>query len=219
MKTFNRTFVLVAFIGLICIGCSDKSITPVETTGANNNPVTLQKDTGPGAWIIKDEFYGGYWFTDQESGLVLVIGLSDPWLRCSEGDHFELFEFKDIYLPNTDPDLRRIVEQIKGNNLTAFIWHPDPWPIEFTTFCNFLATAGDPLAVGTASISYKDNDVFAYEQDNKNHNAYGFKANGTLLSPDGKKYQLNLVWNSLWDGEDGNSYKEVYKIQLTPTGK
>jgi len=219
MKTILRAVVLLTFIGLLIIGCSDKSISPVQSTSATDNPVVLQKETGPGAWIIRDEFNGAFWFADQESGLVLELGITDPWLRCSEGDHFETFEFKDIYLPNADPELRRIVEQIKGEDLTAMIWQPDPWPSEFTTFCNFLATAGDPLAVGTANFMYIDNDVIAYDQDNKNHNAFGYKANGTLYGPDGKKYKLNLVERGVWDGVDLATYKETFKIQLTQTGK
>lgn len=54
MKTFLGAFVLVAFIGLLILGCSDKSISPVEST-ANNNPVTLQKDTGPELGLLNSK--------------------------------------------------------------------------------------------------------------------------------------------------------------------
>jgi hypothetical protein len=220
MKSFLSFCFLLAFVGLMLIGCSDKSISPVETTGVNDNSVVLQKETGPGAWIFRYESNLAFWFTDEEAGLVLTLGLNDPWTFCSDFEG-ESFSFKDIYLPNSDPDLRRILEQMKGKDITAKIWQVDPWPLVYNSFCTFFGpiTPFEPMAVGIANFSYKDNDVLAWDQDNNNSNAFGYKANGTLVGQDGKVYKLNLIYNVIWDGDDFSKYKEVYKLQLTPTGK
>jgi hypothetical protein len=47
----------------------------------------------------------------------------------------------------------------------------------------------------------------------------GDKVNGTLYGPNGQKYNLNLVWNFWWDGDDFTKFNEIFKLQLTPTGK
>ena len=215
MKTFIRTLVLVAFIGLLFTGCSDKSVTPVETTGTNNNPVSLQNgNSESGAWMISyDEEYG-LWEYDSKSGLVLLLGLTDPWSHCAKGDLQESFNFSDIYLPNADPEPRGLIEQIKDKDITAMVWHLEPWPIKFTSFCNFLATAGDPLAVGTANFCCKDNNVLAFEQNN-NSNVYGWEANGTLMGSNGEKYQLNFVSHIMWDGIEVTGLNYDVEIQLT----
>jgi hypothetical protein len=222
MKTFLSICFLVAFVGLMLIGCSDKSISPIETTGVNDNPVVLQKDTGPGAWIIKDEFTGAFWFFGDNGLLVLIGQKNDPWSHCSGVRDRDLFSFKDIYLPNADPELRRIIEQIKGKDLVARVYYVDPWPSGYwETFCQFWRQVEpmEPFAIGTANFLYVDNDLLAWAQDNKNHNAFDYKANGKLIGQDGQKYILNVILKGVWDGVDLATYKEVFKIQLTPTGK
>ena len=218
MKTFYA-FVLLIFIGLLYIGCSDKSNAPVEATSINENPLVLQKETGPGAWVIKYENEGAYWFTDEEAGLVLTLGLADPWSFCTEFVG-ETFKFKDIYLPNSNPDLRRILEQMKGKDITAKIWQVNPWPTDYNSFCTFFNQMNpfEPMASGTASFSIKDNDFLAWAQPNNNSNAFGYKSNGTLYSQTGQKYKLNLVYNAIWDGDEGANFHEVFKLQLTQTG-
>jgi hypothetical protein len=79
--------------------------------------------------------------------------------------------------------------------------------------------SNQPLARGTAHLVNTDNDYYALPQDNKDHNAFGVKAEGTLNGPDGHVYALNLVYRAVWDGVDVASVKEVLKIQLTPTGR
>lgn len=218
MKTFYA-FVLLIFIGLLFMGCSDKSIAPVETVGANDNAVVLQKETGPGAWIIKYDYNGAFWFTDEEAGLVLTLGLNDPWTFCTDFVG-ETFSFRDLFLPNADPELRRILERMKEKDITAKVWQVDPWPTDYENFCTFFGpiTPFEPMASGTASFSYRDNDLLSWAQPNNNSNAFGYKANGTLYSLSGQKYKLNLIYNIIWDGDEGANYHEVFKLQLTPTG-
>ena len=220
MKSFLSFCFLLAFTGLMLIGCSDKSISPIETAGVNDNPVVLQKgSTDRGAWIIEGESYHGHWWYDYETGLVLFMSSDDPWLRCSEGGNAEMIEYKYLYLPNKNDDLRRILWSEQGKDHTAWIWKPVPFPTEFTTFCDFLATAGEPMAVGTANINLSDKDYYGYLYQNVN--VWSDKVNGTLYDSDGLKYNLNLKCNVWWgfDNDGEFKYNEVWKMQLTPTGK
>lgn len=216
MKTFLSFCFLLAFVGLIIIGCSDKSITPIETTGINDNPVVLQKETGPGAWIIRHDEEMAWGFYDNETGLMLLLGVNDFDIFCNNPvGGADIISIKDIYLPNADPNLRRLIALQKGTDFTAIVWQTDSWPSDFCGFIN----SESPLATGTAKVIYTDNDFYAWAQDNPNSNSFSYKANGTLVGQDGKVYKLNLVDHVIWDGDDYSKYKEVLKLQLTPTGK
>lgn len=216
MKTFLSICFLLAFVGLLLIGCSDKSITPVETTGVNDNPLVLQKETGPGAWIIRHDEEMAWGFYDKETGLMLLLGVNDFDIFCNNPvGGADIISIKDIYLPNADPNLRRIIMLQKGTDFTANVWQTDQWPDDF---CGFVNTEL-PFVTGTANVTYTDNDVYAWAQDNPNSNSFGNKANGTLFDKSGKKYNLNFVYRVIWDPGKDITLNEVLKIQLTPTGK
>jgi len=219
MKTLKSVFVLLAFVAVTFLGCSDKSQSPIAPSANDDAVTSLMKASGSGAWIFRYEDVFATWWIDEESGLVIALGVNDISLLCSGGGGRDTANIKDILLPNTDPDLRRWIQQVKGQDLTAMVWRPDPWPSEFTDFCSFYDLVGEPMAIGTAKVSSKDNDVLAWMQDNKNSNAFGYKANGTLKDLNGKVYKLNFVYRSRWDGVDFTSANVVFKIQLTPTGK
>lgn len=214
MKTFYA-FVLLTFIGLLYIGCSDKSISPIETTGVNDNPVNLQKVTGPGAWIIRHQETG--WFSsyyDENSGLLLTLGLQDNSLGCD--GITDIYDIKDLYLPNADPNLRRLIAKQKSN-LAAMVWQVTPCPCG-SGLCDFIAN-NEPTAIGVVNFRYNDNDYLAWMQGNNNSNAFITKANGTIEGQDGTFYNLNFMDKVMWDGDDGTRLSFHYKIQLTPTGQ
>ncbi|HSR17277.1 MAG TPA: hypothetical protein VLM39_04200, partial [Ignavibacteriaceae bacterium] len=116
MKTLKRAFVLLAFAAVTFLGCSDKSQSPIAPI-ANDNPVVLQKGSADhGAWIIEGESYHGHWWYDYESGLVLFMSSDNPWLRCSEGGNAQMIEYREIYLPNKNDDLRRLMWRENGKD-------------------------------------------------------------------------------------------------------
>jgi len=215
MKTFLSICFLVAFVGLMLIGCSDKSISPIETTGVNDNPVVLQKgSSGNGALIIRhgEEIWWGF---INDDGLMLILGINDIESACAGLGGIDVMQIKDIYLPNADPDLRRLVAIQRGKDFAAMVWQVNAWPDDL---CGFLHSEV-PFATGTANLTYTDNDFYAWAQDNQNANSFGYKANGTLLGQSGGMYKLNLVYRIIWDNIEYNHYNEVFKVQLTPTGK
>ena len=144
----------------------------------------------------------------------MLLGINDLDSWCAYQGGRDVIEFKDIYLPNADPELRRLVEKQVGRDITAAVWDVSPFTGDLRALCCNYA----PIAVGTASLLVKDNDVYAYLQNNKNSNAYGYKANGTLYGPDSRKYTLNFVWHDVWD-PGTTKYNHVWKLQLTPAGR
>jgi hypothetical protein len=215
MKTLSLALLLMWSVAFVLLGCSDNPGPVVAATPhGENTTVSLMKTSGSGAWVFKYGMYNGYSFLDANTGWMLVLGVNDLSSLCSSGGGLDWFTLNDIYLPNADPDLRRNVYQLKGDGITAIAWRANSWPDDF---CSFVAT-NPPAATGTANFIVTDNDFYAPSQDNKNSNAWGRKADGRLIAPDGQVYQLNFVYRIMWDGADGTRRNEVFKIQLTPTG-
>lgn len=214
MKTLKCVFILFAFVAVTFIGCSDQSQSPIAPN-SNDNTVTSLMKPGSGALIIRhDEAI--WWGFINEDGLMLILGINDVEKVCAGTGGIDLMNIKDIYLPPGDIDLSRLVAHQQGNDYTAMVWQVDTWPADL---CDFLNTE-TPLAIGKAKLIYNDNDYYAWLQDNKNSNAFGYKANGTLIGVDLKTYKLNLLYQIVWDGVDGTKkYKETFKLQLTPTEK
>lgn len=215
MKTTKILFALIVLTGLLFIGCSDRSISPVQSNISADNSVSLQKGSSEsGAWIVRYEASEWYYaFFDQDAGLFLTLGINDISKFCNYEGGFDVDNVKEIYLPNTDPDLRRMIDHEKAD-YTAMIWQTESLPADYRDFiCNH-----EPMATGIVNFSARDNDYYAWLQDNKNSDSYGFKANGTLKGQDGMIYKLNLVYQFMWHGVIGGGNNEVFKLQLTPAG-
>jgi len=217
MKILKYSIFLLTFAGFVFMGCSDKYQDPVTPNASNEKTVpSLNKTTGPGAWIIEYDAEHAYAFLDEESGYILTLGIIEPSEFCTGTLNFDLFSFKDLLLPNSpDPTLRRLIRKITGEDISAYVWQFDSVPDNLITFlCN-----NEPKASGTAKLVSTDNDYYAGEGGN-NRNSFGSKANGTLMGPDGKIYKLNLVYHTLLDKNDPSTlFKEVLAIHLTQTGK
>lgn len=221
MKPLKYLIVLSAFIGLSLIGCTDKSQSPVESARVTDNTVSLNKDSGPGAWIFNDEVDNwDFWFIDWENEIAITIGLhGDPWSSCNGTWEGDIISLKELYLPNADPDLRRNIEQARGKELITKVWKPEPWPSgSWNTYCEFWqqANPSDPIAVGTAKVNYLDTDVYLDDQG-KNTEVVNGKANGSVTDQNGKVYNLNIIFHLVIDAN--GKYKQVIKVQLVPKNK
>jgi len=151
-----------------------------------------------------------------ENGLLVTLGVNDIQDFCDRIGGKDPFSYKDLSLPNTDPDLRRWIQQIKGTGVTAMAFQVVPDPVKL--YLRDYICGQVPIAVGIANFRYQDNDLEAWELDGNNSNAFGYGANGTLAAPDGQKYMLDLVYRFVWK-PGTTKYNEVFKLQLTPTGK
>ena len=210
MRPLLKPLLLLAGFAVLLLGCSDSSEPVIPPTDTQAGQPSLMKSTESGAMILKFEVATYFLFYDAEEGLVLSLGINDLAEVCGGGTPFDVFDYKELYLPGTDPNLRRLVRQMKGEDVGAIVWATETWPVALCTI--------DPLAVGTADVIRTDNDLYANTQDNPNADAFGYKAHGSLLGPEGQTYRLNLVYRAIWDGVDLSSLKQIVKIQLTPTG-
>jgi len=214
MKILSVALLLIASLASVLMGCSESAAPVVTPTTPSDHPVpSLAKIDGPGAWIFRYEGLTGWLFFDAENQWLAAIGFTDVSTWCDGVVALSMVSIKDIYLPNADPDLRRLIFQQKGRDVAAVVWHGTSWP---ENVCELFSSL--PTAVGTINFSDKNNDV-TWWLDNKNSNTFGEKAQGRLTGPDGQVYQLNLTWRIVWDGDDGTRVHMVTNINLTPTGK
>jgi hypothetical protein len=217
MKTLSCTLLLVAMFAFVLMGCSDNSA-PVEgsTSLTDNPPASLMKTSGSGASIVKFDTYWRYQFLD-ETGLLVTVGIDNLSNFCNSiPPYTEEISVKQIFLPSSDPDLIRVMQWLIGTDVTAMAFLVVPGS---STSLRGYICGKEPVAVGTVRVVRKDSDALGSTQGDPNAKAFGYKVNGTLESPEGQKFQLNLVWHIVYhDGDNPNS-KEYLKIQLTPCGK
>jgi len=202
----------MAGLAFVLVGCTDNSVPfDTPTSVGDNTAASLMKTSGSGAWIVRDEYANAwFWGIDDNSGLLIVLA-RDLSEACTGLGGWEVIDFKHIYLPSAGQEPRRIVQQIKSGDVSASVWDADL----FTGSLCALFRNYEPIAVGTANLVGTDNDLFA---DGDNHNAAGWKANGTLFGLDGRAYKLNFIVHVVWDGVDMAGSKTILKVQLTPTG-
>jgi hypothetical protein len=147
---------------------------------------------------------------------LVTINIIDLTMFCNfQKPYYDELSFKAILLPNADPELQRVIQQVIGTDVTAMAFQVVPGS---ATDIRGYICGKTPIAMGTAKLMRRDNDVFGLVQDNPNVKAFGYKANGTLEGPEGQKYLLNIVVHIVVDEGDIANAKEYIKIQLTPTG-
>lgn len=209
MKRLISAIVLLVFIELIFIGCSD-TLTPPDQSSQS----FLQKEgNGEGAGILRYEAENYYIFLDFEAQLLLFIGVNDVLETCNGTGGFDIMKFKELLLPNADPELRRLIMQINCGDAAAIVWQASDWP---ANLCDF-ALSTEPLAIGTVNFRYTDNDFNAWWQEHPNSNPFGYKANGSLVGLNGEEYNLNFIDRINWDWET-TKWIENFKIHLIPRG-
>ena len=218
MKALSALLLLAACMAFVLAGCSDNSGPVATPTSSTEHAVPhLGKTDGSGAWVYSYGINTFAFFLDPNSGWFLLLGVNDGSDFCAGAGGLDRFSITDIFLPNADAiEFRRNIFKLAGRDLTAMAWRrtAPPGPL-----CAFLQ-ANPPDATGIANFMLVDNDNYVYVQDNPNSNAWGAKANGTLTTPDGQVYKVNLVLRVSWDGADALQHQTiVYKVQMTPTGK
>jgi hypothetical protein len=217
MKTRSGALLLMALFAFVLMGCSDNSGPVVASTRvADNAPTSLMKTSeSAGATVITGETLLAYSFLDWETGLYVTLGINDLTKFCGRTPpYFDEYSFRQIYLPNADPELQRVIQRVIGTDVTAMVFQVIPGSATNTRgyICGKV-----PLMVGTANLVRNDNDT--YDEAVPSVKTFGYKGNGTLLAPDGQKYMLNFVWHIVCHNGDMANAKENFKLQLTPAGK
>lgn len=141
-------------------------------------------ESGPN--VIRYDGGIGQFFIDPDAGTIAVLG-GNVAEFCRGGG----LDVVSIMRVNVPQDTDRIKRLIRGE-VEASVW-------PFTTFDCSLFTTTLPIAEGMVHISNNDNDLVSFLRDNKNINSYGWKANGTMYSPTGERFQFNLIYHALFD--------------------
>lgn len=215
MKTLSFLLLLMANLAFVLAGCTD---TPgpvaASASGIDNPAALLAKTSGPGAWIYRGTYDTyRYGFLDANSGLAALVGVNDFSTFCvSFEDGIDEFPFKDLLLPDADPDLRRVMEQVKGTDVSISVWDLDVFQ---GGFCATGRAGYRPIAVGTVHYINTDNDLLAWLQLNYNMNAYGCMAEGSATGPEGQAYRVTIVYRAIYSAVT-QGYREVMKIRLIP---
>ncbi|MFC1566173.1 hypothetical protein ACFL4B_04480 [Candidatus Neomarinimicrobiota bacterium] len=223
VKTISYILLSLLLLGSIFSGCSDQlapTISNQKSIAATDNTerVLMKGPPSESGKVIR--YNGEYWawFRDYDAGYTLYLGVKDMIDFCDYIDDFDEFDFKDIFLPSTDPLVaERWIGMIKGDDIQAFVW---TWTDPSTQGCDYYLDNA-PMA-GPVKVINVDNDVMMWDpqgREPKNANSFGWSANGTLEGPDGQLYKLNFSYRHVWKWTwDPSQDKINLKIHLTPKG-
>jgi hypothetical protein len=204
-------------MALVLMGCSDNSAPVVASAGGTDiPPASLMKTSeSGGATIITGETSLAYSFLDLETGLCVTLGINDLAKFCARTPpYYDEYSFKQIYLPNADPELQRVIQRVIGTDVTAMVFQVVPGSASNT---RGYICGKEPLMVGTARLVRNDNDTF--DEAVPPVKTFGYKANGTLMTEGGQKYMLNFVWHIVCHNGDIANAKENFMLELTPAGQ
>ena len=138
---------------------------------------------------------------DTDAGLTAMLGFN-PYEACAFIFDFDTVEIKEVDVPSAD---ERIVSQFRGY-VRASVWpFVIPDDVFFPAWCE-LVDMYPPLATGMADINGTDNDLLVFTYVNKNENAFGWNAHGTLYDEGGQARIFHLTYRAHWggDGTDPN---------------
>lgn len=215
MNYFKYSIILFVFTGLTFLGCSDKSsgiITPAP--GNFSTAPSLAKTSGSGAWIFRIQGEAYIVFYDANAGLFLTLGINDISSFCSDNGGLDVSYAQIVVIPYKGSELRRALEIVKGDDMSAYIWKVDSPPSPtFSGLCDFLSN-NTPMASGKINLIFTDNDFYASTENYNNHNSFGYSGNGTLNDQNNQLYKLTLLDRIVWDGNNVDTRKETLRIQL-----
>ena len=164
-------------------------------------------ESGPNVVRFEGNFLD--WKVDEKSGLSAVLGF-DPREACGLNFDFDQVGIKDIDLPSAE---ERRALQFSGY-VQAYVWEGLlPEPFLFFPNCAFFF-ASEPVAMGMVMVNGTDNDVFVFDYENTNRNAFGYNAHGKLYDYAGNARIFHLTHRANWDGNDDESFSEKVMIRL-----
>ena len=158
-----------------------------------------------GPRVLRYNFDTAFVFSDFDSGLFVAFGVNMADY-CNDVFEFEEFTFMDVLV---DEDSNRLLGPGYGEVYTAVWGFPENDCARFTTEL--------PLAEGMITLRLNDNDVYAWEfNERSNKNSYSFRANGPMWSPTDQSMRLHFVSHAVWGGFNNPSFqaKDFTSISL-----
>ena len=168
-------------------------------TGTESPQFSIADAPAESGIIVRGGFNAAVSWVDAKSGMRVIIGLDIVDL-CTGPFTFDFFSFQDLNLPNG-----RIVEIVQGEDIQTSVWGFLPFDCgQFTTVA--------PLASGLSDMVVTDNDLFGVAPGDKNANAFGFRAHGSLTRPSGADAAFSAHLNIRFGNHQGGQVKA--KISL-----
>ena len=125
------------------------------------------------------------------------------WSSANTGDTgFALVDLQSVLPP---AEQGRVLLLLQGRDVETTVWATGGFD------CDVFTTT-TPVATGTVDLTNTDNDLIAFQH--KNHNAFGFVAQGILTRSNGAKANFNGVRKGVWDGNDLATLKCKNQITL-----
>ncbi len=201
MKDFRifRKSVLLLLVPFFILTSCEKEPTPLA------GDVDLQVRSGqpdqPGDNLKVFRFEGTYTIRvyDADQDLFAWVGIDIPAFCSGDPEGRDVLEFQDVVkgLDLTTGEFEKVIRQIKGDDVSVFI---TDYP---GNSCAGLVN--NEVFSSSGRMVFTDNDFFAFDNENKNRNAYGF----TLIGED-----IKIIARFVWDGLDTESTKQTVKIKL-----
>jgi hypothetical protein len=190
---FRLIVLSLAIVGIFALSLQTAFADP-SNGPANPGPIVMRYDGDIGIF----QAYEG-------NGISAIYG-GDVVEFCLTGDtEFDLVHIQDVAVPE---DANRIVELIHGYDVNTTVW-------PFVEFDCDLFTSTEPLAAGAVDMRQTDNDLLVFlNPDNVNANAFGYMVHGRVYDKYGTRMNLNAFYRAVWDGNDPESFNEVWRIHL-----
>lgn len=204
MRIF-RSALFPLIVSALVVSCNDQP-TSTESPAVDGPLFNFSNGpANPGPIIVRSQTAFAAFYVDTKKGISAIHGADIAGEFCNGIVNFDLVDLQSISVPE---DANRLNELIQGADVTTSVW-------PFTNFDCGLFTTVTPLASGSVDLVSTDNDLLVFlNPDNRNANAFGFRAHGRLQDQSGARANFSGHSNCVWDGNDFQSLKCVDRINL-----
>jgi hypothetical protein len=175
----RASFLAAALTCVLVSACGDQTAPTAATQGPDLR--TSRNPDGPGARVSGGEFPFTFFFTDPESGLGIIAGLTPQTLPgfCADED---VERGSSILHDVVRPDGSIMShERARKVSIMVFLLDGD----------QDLCDGSAPFAVGTGNFMTHDNDFFV---SGNRANSFGFRLNGQVTEVDGKRHHVSAAF-------------------------
>jgi hypothetical protein len=176
---YRAPLVAAALTCALMSACGDQTAPTAPSRGPDLR--TSANPDGPGAQVGGGEFPFTFFFTDPESGLGIVAGLTPETLPgfCADEDVERGSSFlHDVIRPDGS-----IMSHERARKVTLMVFRLG----DGADICDGSA----PFAVGTGNFMSHDNDFFA---SGNRANSFGFRINGQVTDVDGARHHVSAAF-------------------------
>ena len=179
---YRASLVAAALTCVLVSACGDQTAPTAASQGPNLR--TSENPDGPGAQVNRGEFPFTFFFTDSESGLGIVAGLTPETLPgfCAEED---VERGSSILHDVIRPD-GSIMSHERARKVTIMVFLLDG----AVDLCDGSA----PFAVGTGNFTLHDNDFFG---SGNRANSFGFRLNGQVTDVEGARHHVSAAFQGV----------------------